>query len=179
MTTSVHMSVDPVAFRELRGQLFAFDRTLLGKLNSRLRRAVEPARSQALGSQAALGTITHQTAHGPELSGIARTYLDGPKSITVKVGGRTSSGGLDAIVRLKVGGKAQGMAEFARSSTTPQGAALVSMLSRRFGSPGRFAWQAVDDHETQILDDIRAEIRKTEAEFSTRLAAGASAGVLR
>lgn len=175
MGTSVDMQVDPVAFRALRQQLFGFDRELLGKLNSRIKRAVEPARQAAEANASVLGTLTDSKGRP---SGLARTYNRGRKDVAVKVGGRASRTGNDAVVRLQVRGKAPAMAEFARSSRTPQGEAMIKRLSR-LGGPGRFAWQAVDDREAQILGEIRAEVRKTEEEFSSRLASGVSAGVIR
>lgn len=175
MSTSVDVQVDPVAFRALRQELFAFDRELLGKLNSRLKRAVEPARQAAESNASALGTMTDSKGRP---GGLMRTYNRGRKDVTVKVGGRTSRAGNDAVVRLQVRGKAPAVAEFARNSRTPQGEALIRRLSR-FGGPGRFAWQAVDDRKQQILTEIRAEVRKTEREFTDRLSAGISKGVIR
>lgn len=107
-----------------------------------------------------------------------RTYNRGRKDVTVKVGGRASRTGNDAAVRLQVRGKAPAMAEFARNAKTPQGEAMIRRLSR-LGGPGRFAWQAVDEREPQIVAEIRAEVRKTEREFTDRLAAGISKGVIR
>ena len=179
MTTSVDVSVDPVQFRYLRGQLWAFDRVLLGKLNSRLRRAIEPAKAQAEGASAGLAGLragTHASTVNPE-STLAKWYKGGPQSLKVKVGGGTSSGGLDAIVRLVSTNKAVSIAEFAAKSSTPQGAGLLRVLSR-WGAPGRHLWQAVDDNETEIVAAIRMEVRKTEDEFTVRLASGMSAGVL-
>lgn len=175
MGTSVDMQVDPAAFRALRQQLFAFDRELLGKLNSRMKRAVEPARQAAESNAAVLGTMTDSKGRP---GGLMRTYNRGRKDVTVKVGGRASRLGNDAAVRLQVRGKAPAIAEFARNAKTPQGEALIRRLSR-LGPPGRLAWQAVDDREPQIVAEIRAEVRKTEREFSERLAAGISRGVIR
>jgi hypothetical protein len=176
MSTVVDMHVDATAFKALRAELYGFDRELLGKLNSRMKRAVEPAKAQAEAAQAALGLIRSRRDNAP--SGLAKAYLAGPKSIKVKVGGRTSREGQDAVVRLQVVGKAQGIAEFAAHSSTPQGAALVAKLDQ-FGGPGRFVWEAVDQNVDQIEADIAAEVRKTEAEFSARLRSGASTGVVR
>lgn len=175
MSTSVDVTVDPVAFRALRQELFGFDRELLGKLNSRLKRAVEPARQAAQSNASVLGTMTDSKGRP---GGLMRTYNKGRKDVTVKVGGRTSRAGNDAVVRLQVRGKAPAIAEFARNAKTPQGEALVKRLNR-FGGPGRFGWQAVDDRRPQIEAEVRMEVRKTEQEFSQRLAAGVSTGVIR
>lgn len=175
MTSSVKVTVDPVEFRKLRAALYGFDRELLGKLNSRMRRVVAPAKAAAeaeAGGLAGLGPGDHGEGK------LAEWYTGGPTSLQVKIGGPTSSGGLDAIVRLISRNKAVSIAEFAQNGRTPQGQGLVRTLER-FGSVGRIMWEAVDEHEAQIVGDLRDEVRKTEAEFSARLASGTSAGVLR
>lgn len=174
------MSVDPAAFRKLRQDLYGFDRELLGKLNSRIKRAVAPAKQDAEAAGANLALLGANTPSGGRTdSPLARKYTRGKKTVSVKVGGRTSrSTGNDSVVRLVAENGAMAIAEFAQNSTTRSGAALVDMLNRKFGGTGRFLWNAVDQHEEQILADIRDEVRKTEQEWSTRLASGSATGVL-
>lgn len=172
----VDAHVDATAFRAVRAELFQFDRQLLGKLNSRIKRAVAPAKEQAESNAARIAGITDSSG---KPSGIARKYARGRKGVTVKVGGRTSRGSdNDAVVRLIVNNGAAAMAEFAAGSSTDAGAALVGKFGRMFGGTGRIAWDAVDSHEESILADIQDEIRKTEAEFSARLAGGSASGVI-
>lgn len=175
MATSVDVSVDPQEFRYLRQQLYGFDRELLGKLNSRVKRAVEPVRNEAESRSSVLGTITDKYGRP---SGLARKYRNGKQGITVKVGGRSSRAGNDSVVRLISNNGAVAMAEFASSARTPQGEELVRRLNR-FGGPGRFLWDAMDRHESDVLAQVRAEVRKTEEEFTQRLASGLSGGVVR
>lgn len=169
------MEVDPVAFRRLRQELYGFDKELLGKLNSRIKRAVEPVRSEAMGNAGALAGITDDKGRP---TSIAKAYLGGRQNVKVKVGGRTATTGQDSVVRLVFENKGAAIAEFAAVGHTPQGQALVDRLSR-LGSPGRFAWSAMDAHEAEVLAAVRDEVAKTTEEFSARLAAGSSAGVIR
>lgn len=178
MTTRVDVSVDPVSFSAMRQELFAFDRELLGKLNSRIKRAVQPAADEAAARASVLGTITDKYGRP---SGIARKYDRGKKGVTVKVGARTSAlTGKQSVVRLIMDNGAAAMAEFAEGtpSGTKSAAALIDLFNRRFGGPGRIAWEAVDKRQQNILAEIRAEVRKTEDEFSDRLRSRSAVGVL-
>ena len=180
MDMEVDMSVDPAAFRKLRAELYGFDRELLGKLNSRIKRAVAPAKQDAEAAAANLALLGANTPSGGRTdSPLARKYTRGKKTISVKVGGRTSRRTeTDSVVRLVAENGAMAIAEFAQNSTTKSGAALVAMLDRKFGSTGRFLWDAVDQHESEILADNRDEVRKTEQEWTDRLASGSATGVL-
>jgi hypothetical protein len=48
---------------------------------------------------------------------------------------------------------------------------LITTLNERYGTPGRFLWEAWDDSEGGYLEEIRTEIRAVEAEYSARLRA--------
>lgn len=178
MTAQVDVSVDLAQFAEMRKELFAFDRELLGKLNSRIKRSVQPAADEAASRASVLGTVTDKYGRP---SGIARKYDRGKKGVTVKVGARTSRlTGKGSVVRLIMDNGAAAMAEFAEGtpSGTKSAAALVDLFNRRFGGPGRIAWEAVDKREQQIIADIRAEVTKTSNEFSDRLRSRSAGGVL-
>lgn len=177
MGTNIEVHVDAESFRDVRKELFNFDRELLGKLNSRIKRAVEPVVREAVARSSVLGTITRARKDGTRVpSGLARTYMDSRKGIKVKVGGRVASTGNDAIVRLVEDNKAVAIAEFAESSNTPEGTALIRRLGQ-YGSPGRFLWAAAEAHQQAIREEIQAEIAKTQAEYNARLAAGTAQGV--
>jgi len=178
MATTVEVSVDPAEFRRLRADLFAFDRELLGKLNSRIKRAVEPVRQEAEGRAALLGTLKNRrNPSNPQPSALAKQYLLGQKRIQVKVGG-TQRSDTDAVVRLVQKNGAAALAEFAQNARTNAGRELVSRLAS-LGAPGRLAWSAMDRHEADILADVRDEIMRTEQEYSARLRSGTASGVLR
>lgn len=172
--TDVSMWVDPASFRALRQELYGFDRELLGKLNSRMKRAVEPVRTEMESRTSVIGSWTDRKGRP---SGMAQKYLLGQKRVTVKVGGGQRSD-TDAIVRLVHRNPAGALGEFARQARTPQGVALVRKLNQ-YGSPGRFGWSAMDRQEDQVRAEVRDEIAKTAAEFSARLAAGTASGVIR
>lgn len=178
MTAKVEVSVDPASFSQMRQELFAFDRELLGKLNSRIRRSLQPAAAEADARASVLGTITDKYGRP---SGIAKAYQRGKKGVEIKVGARTSRiTGNQSVVRMVVNNAAAAMAEFADS--TPSGkksaAALVDLFDRRFGGPGRIAWEAVDKREGEIIGDIRREVDKTADEFTKRLQSRTATGVL-
>lgn len=178
MTTRVDVSIDMAEFSATRKELFQFDRELLGKLNSRIRRTVQPAADEAAARASVLGTITDKYGRP---SGIARKYDRGRKSVTVKVGARTSRmTGKGSVVRLIMDNGAAAMAEFAEGtpSGTKSAAALVDLFNRRFGGPGRIAWEAVDKRQAEIIGGIKQEVTKTEEEFNDRLRSRTAGGVL-
>jgi len=172
--TYVDVSVDPVAFRALRKELFAFDRELLGKLNSRIKRAVEPVRSEMQSTPTAIAGWTDRKGRP---SGMAQKYLLGQKRVNVEIGGSQKSD-YDSVVRLTQMNPAAAIGEFARNAHTPQGAAMIRKFDT-YGRPGRFGWAAMDRHQDQVRAEVRDEIAKTAAEFSARLAAGTASGVIR
>lgn len=179
MTTSIEFQVDPVEFRRLRQELFGFDRELLGKLNSRMKRAVEPAKAAAEAEMAGIASLGANRNGRRVESPLARKYRNGRQGVQVKVGGRASRSGNDAVVRLVGRNGAAAMLEFADNATTDAGRELVKMAQRKFGSTGRFMWDAMDRHEDKVLAEIRDEVAKTAQEFSQRLSEGVSGGVLR
>lgn len=172
----VSVSVDVAHFNQLRQELYGFDRQLLGKLNSRIRRAVKPVVDDAQARTSALATLKDSRGHR---SGFARTFASSrsPRP-TVKIGGGTTRSGRQSVVTIRQNNKAAAIAEFAQTPHTPQGRALIDRLAR-FGSPGRFLWAALDAHKDSIEQQIQDEIWRTEGEFNKRLAAGLSTGVVR
>lgn len=178
MSAEIDVRVDLESFMYVRRQLFAFDKELLGKLNSRIKRAVQPVAVQAEATASALASFADKNGRP---SGMARKYQRGKKGVRVQVGGRRRGDGTGSIVRMYMENGAAAMAEFAANapSGTASAQALVDKFERTFGGTGRIAWEAMDQHEAMVLAEIRSEIDKTEAEFTARLAAGESKGVLR
>lgn len=163
----------------MRQELFAFDRVLLGKLNSRIKRAVAPVKTDAEAEMSGIASLQANQGERRIESPLARKYRNGKRGIDVKVGGRTSRRtGNDAVVRLVARNGAASMLEFASNAKTEAGRELVDMAQRKFGGTGRFLWDAMEQHEAQVLADIRDEVEKTEREFSDNLRSGTASGVI-
>jgi hypothetical protein len=67
--------------------------------------------------------------------------------------------------------------EFAANAKTAQGAALIARLSK-FGSPGRFLWDAWDALGGQVQDEMRMTIAEAERALQARIDAGTGRGQL-
>jgi hypothetical protein len=52
---------------------------------------------------------------------------------------------------------------------TPQAKAMIASLTRRYGEPGRFMWDAFDTKGQAALGDIKKAVEKAEAELQRRL----------
>lgn len=63
--------------------------------------------------------------------------------------------------------RAGAILEFAKESKCAQGASLVSTLTTRYGSPGRFLWDAFDRSNT--VYKVQAVIAETSAAFEARV----------
>lgn len=62
------------------------------------------------------------------------------------------------------------IAEFARQSKTPQGAALVEALNRKYGSGGgRFLWSAMDAKRASVEETVLEAVRDAERMLQRRL----------
>ena len=64
--------------------------------------------------------------------------------------------------------------EFAGSiqpGKTPQAQGLIRSLTERYGSPGRFLWDAWDAEGKQALEQIRESVQQAERELQARLSA--------
>lgn len=68
--------------------------------------------------------------------------------------------------------------EFAGSRTsgsTPQVRGLIDSLNRRYGSPGRFLWDAWEATGERALETIRGAVLQAEAELQAKLDAAGEA----
>jgi hypothetical protein len=59
--------------------------------------------------------------------------------------------------------------EFAKTGRTPQSAAAIDSFQSRYGSPGRFLWEAWDRQEDTYLSDVNAAVDKAAAAIQRRL----------
>jgi hypothetical protein len=60
--------------------------------------------------------------------------------------------------------------EFAKSSSTTQGASLVTTLTARYGSTGRFVWEGWDREKVAALEGIRRAVDEGEQIVNSELA---------
>lgn len=74
--------------------------------------------------------------------------------------------------QVRSGTRQGGILEFAQVGHTPRGRSLVATLTARYGSPGRFVWQAWDDQKSAVYSRIRATVLATEDLINSRLGRG-------
>lgn len=74
--------------------------------------------------------------------------------------------------QVRSGTRQGGILEFAQVGHTPRGRSLVATLAARYGSPGRFVWQAWDDTKSGVYSRIRATVLATEDLINARLGRG-------
>lgn len=55
------------------------------------------------------------------------------------------------------------------SSSRPQVVNMIASLNRRYGTPGRFLWEAWDRSGSGVLLDIRLSVQKAERELQAAL----------
>lgn len=61
------------------------------------------------------------------------------------------------------------------SGSTPQVRGLINSLNRRYGSPGRFLWDAWDATGERALETIRVGVMQAESELQSKLDAAGEA----
>ena len=158
-------AIDLAGMPETRALLKRFEPDLLKRLDSKLNSV---ARSLKAGAQA---NFSHTGADGTAYRIITRNRIDGfSKSVTtasgsVPAGERWSSepGVLAAIFELMAA------ARDAQPQNVPRVRSLIATLNERYGTPGRFLWEEWDDSGDQYMDEVDAEIKAVEAEYTARL----------
>jgi len=139
--------------------LYAFEPSLAGKLNSRIIRAINTIRDAAAQRLSLLSEI--HASHGG--SSLAEDAVAAAAGVKVKRARRGLAGWV-IIQQNKTGS----IAEFAAQGHSPQGDALVDVLSRHFSRPGRFIWQAADEHRDRVLAEVAGAVEQTTAEANSR-----------
>lgn len=59
----------------------------------------------------------------------------------------------------------------AQPQNVPRVRSLIATLNERYGTPGRFLWEAWDDNGDAYMSEVDAAIRAVEAEYTARLRA--------
>ena len=106
----------------------------------------------------------------------------GPSGHPMRYTTRTSTRGKRAGMRLVARDKETAIFEFAGAkglsrsggAITPQGAAMVKWLEG-FGKPGRFLWQAWDQHKDVFERELKAAMADAEHELQAHLDAAGEA----
>lgn len=62
-----------------------------------------------------------------------------------------------------------GILEFAQVGHTPRGRSLVATLTARYGSPGRFVWEAWDETKAGVYAGMAETMRTAQRVIQTRL----------
>jgi hypothetical protein len=144
--------------KETQYVLSRIDPELSGKLKSRLLAASNIIADEARAYTVSLGTITDGRGG---ISPIADQLGEALAGITVKKGRGV---GYKIQQRNKIGS----IVEFAANGKTPQGKALVEMLDRKFGEPGRFMWEAADKNREVVIQAVQEAVAKTVDEANSK-----------
>mgnify|MGYP001286639594 CR=1 FL=1 len=59
----------------------------------------------------------------------------------------------------------------AMPQNVPRVKSLIATLNERYGTTGRFLWEVWDDSEGGYAEEVAAEIKAVEAEYTARLRA--------
>lgn len=159
-------AIDVVSL-ETRRLLKRFEPDLLTRLDRKLNTV---ARDLRTGAQAHFSSTG---ASGDAYRIITRSRIDQfSKSVTTASGSvspgekwSTEPGVLAAIFELMASPRD------ARPQNVPRVKSLIATLNERYGTPGRFLWQAWDDDGEGYLREVSAEAEAVEAEYTARLRA--------
>jgi hypothetical protein len=160
-------AIDLAGLPETRRLLRRFEPDLLRRLDAKMNATARDLRSAAQANFARTG------AGGSAYRIISRSRIDGfSKSVTTQGGSvaprqkwSSEPGVLAAIFELMASPRD------ARPQNVPRVRSLIATLNERYGTPGRFLWEAWDDSEGGYEEEVHAEIRAVEAEYSARLSA--------
>lgn len=144
--------------KETQYILSRIDPELSGKLRSRMLRASNIIADQARAFTTSLGSISDGKGG---ISPIAENYEEAVAKITVKKARRG--------YQVKQNDKIGSIVEFAANGKTPQGVKLVEMLNRRYGTPGRFLWEAADQKKEEVFASVQAAISETIDEANDKI----------
>lgn len=154
MSQGTNIRIDGV--KQTVAALKAFEPDLLKAMNKEIRQSLAPVRQRAKGiypggawsininSKKILGSIAASAGGG----------LD-PNSW-----GNSGAGTKAAIFEF-IGSRYMGK--------RPQVTGLIASLERRYGSPGRFLWQAWDEMGSGVLDNIEEAVRGAERDLQANL----------
>jgi chorismate mutase len=158
------ISVD--GLQELRRDLTAFDKTLVYKLSSRLRRVGNVVAGDARVLTGRLEQVHGDKQYEGRPSALAEQATQIAAGIKVKMGGTRSN--RNAAVRIVQMDRVGAMIEFANVPHSNQGRALIKLLDKR-NTPGRFVWEATDQRKPYIFREVAAAVAKAEAELNAGL----------
>lgn len=160
-------AIDLANLPETRSLLRRFEPDLLKRLDGKLNSV---ARDLKAGAQA---KFAHTGAEGNAYRIRSRNRIDGfSKSVTTEGGSvspgqkwSTEPGVLAAIFELMAAPRD------AQPQNVPRVRSLIATLNERYGTPGRFLWEAWDDDGEGYLSEIDTTIKAVEAEYTARLRA--------
>jgi hypothetical protein len=128
----------------------AFDKVLYKRLYGQVRRAVAViAKDAASAAPRATGEMASNYR--------VRKARGGAYSFTFIVINQTVQGS----ILEHAGSVSQGR--------TPQGRSLISALTRTYGEPGRFAWDAYDRNHAEVVAQSAALVKAAEAQMQAAL----------
>lgn len=165
MGSGATTAIDLAGLPETRRLLRQFEPDLLKRLDARMNATARDLKA------AAQTNFAHTGADGNAYRIISRNRIDGfSKSITTASGSvapgqkwSTEPGVLAAIFELMAAPRD------AQPQNVPRVRSLIQTLNERYGTPGRFLWEAWDDSEGGYAEEVAAEIKAVEAEYAARL----------
>lgn len=157
--------VDVASVAQTRALLTRFEPDLLKRLDRRLTRVASivkagaQSRFERTGASGAAYRIRTRNQKGRFIKSV--TTAPGSASGGEKWSGEP--GVLAAILELMAG------VRDAQPQNVPRTKNLISTLTSRYGSPGRFLWDSWDEHEAVAMQDVESAIREAEEEYSARM----------
>lgn len=130
-------------------------------------KAIDPLLSKAMDRE--LRGAVNQVRSKARSLAPARTG-DLRRGIVTRKGSARRRGQVDWQVRSTT--RQGAILELAAAGHTKRGRSLVATLNARYGSPGRFVWEAWDQTKSGVYGRIAATVRQTEDLINTRLGRG-------
>ena len=160
-------AVDVVGVAETRDLLARFEPDLLKRLDRRLNAVARNLRSGAQANFERTGASgnAYRIRTRKRAGGFSKSVMAEGGSVPAGVKWSTEPGVLAAIFELAAAPRD------ARPQNVERTRSLIVTLNARYGTPGRFLWEAWDDDGDGYLAQVGAEIKAVEAEYTRRLQA--------
>jgi len=160
-------AVDVANLTETRALLARFEPDLLKRLDRRLSavarelKAGAQARFSATGADGSAYRVTSRARRG----GFSKGVTTERGSVGPRQKWSSEPGVLATIFELANGVRDAKPENIARTRS------LIDTLNARYGPPGRFLWREWDASGDRYMEQVDAEIKAVEAEYSARLGA--------
>jgi hypothetical protein len=157
--------IDVDGLVETRTLLRQFEPDLLKRLDARVNLAARNLKSgaQANFGQTGAGGAAYRIKSKLKPAGFSKSVITMAGSVPRGVRWSTNPGTLAAVFEFAAG------VRDARPENVQRVKSLIETLNARYGSTGRFLWQAWDDIKEAEMAGIAATIAEIEAEYTARM----------